>query len=51
MKTVLFITWGCFGQQDMIQAFYKLSYKIATFPLKDRGYPENKEQYLSPIHI
>lgn len=49
MKTVLFITWGCFGQQDMIQAFYKLSYKIATFPLKDRGYPENKEQYLSDL--
>ena len=49
MKTVLFITWGCFGQQDMIQAFYKLSYKIATFPLKDRGYPENKDQYLSDL--
>ena len=45
MKTVLFITWGCFGQQDMVQAFYKLGFKIATFPLKDRGYPKDKEKY------
>ncbi|MCI9546964.1 MAG: glycosyltransferase [Lachnospiraceae bacterium] len=49
MKTVLFITWGCFGQQDMFQAFYKLGFKIATFPLKDRGYPKDKEKYLSDL--
>ena len=49
MKTVLFITWGCFGQQDMVQAFYKLGFKIATFPLKDRGYPKDKEKYSAEL--
>ncbi len=49
MKTVLFITWGCFGQEDMLQAFYKHGFKIATFPLKDRGYPKDKEKYAADL--
>lgn len=49
MKTVLFITWGCFGQEDMLQAFYKHGFKIATFKLKDRGYPKDKEKYAANL--
>lgn len=49
MENVLFITWGSFGQPDMVQAFYKLGYKLFTFPLKDRGYPKDKEKYLADL--
>lgn len=46
MKTVLFITWGCFGQLDAFQAFHKLGLKIAELPLEDMGYPKDKDKYM-----
>ena len=49
MYHILMITWACFGQDDIYQAFHHLGHKVSTLPLPEEGHKRMDEQYLAEL--
>ena len=49
MYHILMITWACFGQDDIYQAFHHLGHKVFTLSLPEEGHKRMDEQYLAEL--
>ncbi len=49
MYHILMITWACFGQDDIYQAFLHLGHKVSTLPLPEEGHKRMDEKYLAEL--
>lgn len=49
MYKILLMTWDCFGQQDVYQAFCNLGHQVVTVSLPEEGHQHMNEEYLAKL--